>query len=105
MERRWGSDFEFARATVVKRRRRLKNQEFDFVAKTVLNADVVFLLEKIRLECLHNFLYFATIILLERSMCFFCGLGVSKRIISLGLCGLAIHFPVLGQSPKSGEVQ
>ena len=47
----------------MKRRRRIKNQEFDFVVKTVLNIDVVLLLEKIRLECLYNFGYFATIIL------------------------------------------
>ena len=47
--------FEFACATVVKRRRRIKNQEFDFVTKTVLDIDVALLLEKIRLEYLYNF--------------------------------------------------
>ena len=38
-------------------------------------------------------------------MWFFCGLGVSKWIISLGLCGFAMNFPVLGQAPISGDVQ
>ena len=33
IERRWGSAFEFACSTVVKRRCRIKNQEFDFVTK------------------------------------------------------------------------
>ena len=47
---------------------RLKNQEFDFVAKTVLNIDVTSLLEKIRLEYLYNFGYFIPMTLLERSM-------------------------------------
>ena len=73
--------------------------------KTVLNVDVALLLEKFRLECLHNFWYFATMTLLDRSMSFFCGLGVGKRIILLGLCGFAINFPVLGQAPKSDYVQ
>ena len=38
-------------------------------------------------------------------MSFFCGLGVSKWISSLGLCGFAINFLVLGQAPKSDDVQ
>ena len=83
----------------------LKNQEFDFVAKTVLNVDIALLLEKIRSECLYNFWWFDTMTLLEQSICFFCGLGVSKWIISLGLCGFAVNFPVLGTAPKSDEVR
>ena len=43
--------------------------------------------------------------LLERSMYFFCELSVSKWINSLGLCGFAAKFPVLGQGPISDEVQ
>ena len=46
---------------------------FDFVAKMVLNIDVAILLGKIRLECLYNFGYFASMTLLERSMFFFYG--------------------------------
>ena len=38
-------------------------------------------------------------------MCFFCGLDVSMPIISLGLCGFTVSFPVLGQAPISGDVQ
>ena len=49
--RRHDSVVQFARSRVAKRRCRLKNQEFDFVAKTVLNVDVALLLEKFRLEC------------------------------------------------------
>ena len=52
IERGCGSDIQFVRTRVAKRRCRLKNQEFDFVAKTVLNIDVTSLLEKIRLEYL-----------------------------------------------------
>ena len=48
MGQQHGSVIEFGRTIVAKRRCRLKNQEFDFVAKTVLNVDVVLLLEKIR---------------------------------------------------------
>ena len=43
--------------------------------------------------------------LLKRLMWFFCGLGVSKWIIPLGLCGFAVNFPVLGQAPTSVDVQ
>ena len=46
--RRRGSVIQFGRTGVAKRRCRLKNQEFDFVEKTVLNIDVTLLLEKIR---------------------------------------------------------
>ena len=66
--RRLGSVIQFVRTRVAKRRCRLKNQEFDFVAKTALNIDVTLLLEKIRLEYLYNFGYFATMTILERSM-------------------------------------
>ena len=38
-------------------------------------------------------------------MYFFCELGVSKWINSLGLCGCAAKFRVLGQAPISDEVQ
>ena len=38
-------------------------------------------------------------------MYFFCELGVSKQVISLWLCGFAVHFPVLGQAPISDDVQ
>ena len=38
-------------------------------------------------------------------MCFFCGLGVSKWAILWQLCGFATKFPVMGQAPKSDEVQ
>ena len=103
--RSYVSVIEFGRTRVEKRRCRLKNQEFDFVGKTVLTIDVALLLEKFRLEYPYNFRYFATITLLEQSMCFVCGLGVSKRIIVVGLCGFAANFPVLGQAPKSDEVQ
>ena len=37
-------------------------------------------------------------------MCFFCGLGFSNLINSLGLCGFAENFPVLGMAPKTDEV-
>ena len=103
--RRRGSDIQSVRTRVAKRRHPPKNQEFDFVAKTVLNVNIALFLEKIRLECLYNFGYFATMTLLERLMCFFCGLDVSKRILSLGLCGFAVNFPVLGQAPMSDDVQ
>ena len=53
--RRYGIVIEFARTRVAKRRHPPKNREFDFVAKTVLNADVAILLEKFRLEYLYNF--------------------------------------------------
>ena len=43
--------------------------------------------------------------LLERLICFFCELGVSKWIILLGLCEFVENFPVLGQAPISDEVQ
>ena len=105
MGRRRGSIIEFLRARVLKRRYPPKILQSESVAKTVLNIDEALLLENFRLECLYNFRYFATMALLERSMCFFCGLGVSKRIISLELCGFAVYFPVLGQAPISGDVQ
>ena len=73
--------------------------------ETVLKVDMARVLGKMQLECLYNFWYFVTMILLERSICLFCGLGVSKQIFLLGLCGFAVNFPVLGQSPKSGDVQ
>ena len=81
-----------------------KTQEFDFVAKTVLNIDVALLLEKFRLELLHNFSNFSSMPLLERSMSFFCGLGVSKWVVLLVLSRFAINFPVLGKAQKSDEV-
>ena len=68
MGRRRGSVIQFVRTRVAKRHHPPKNQEFDFVAKTVLNVDIALLLKKIRLECLYNFGYLATMILLERSM-------------------------------------
>ena len=83
---RRGSVIQSIRTRIAKRHHPQKSKESDFSAKTVLNIDMTFLLERIRLECLHNFGYFAPMTLLERSMCFFCGLGVSKRIISLDLC-------------------
>ena len=46
--RRRGSVIQFVRRRVAKRRHPPKNQEFDFVAKTVLNVDIALLLEKIR---------------------------------------------------------
>ena len=55
MGRRRGSVIQFGRTRVAKRHSPPKNQELDFVAKTVLNIDVAFLLEKIRLELLYNF--------------------------------------------------
>ena len=103
--RRRGSVIQSVRTRVAKRRHPPKNQEFDFVAKTVLNDYVALLLEKIRLEYLYNFGYFATMTLMERSMWFFCGLGFSKWIILLGLCGFAVNFLVLGQAPTSDDVQ
>ena len=105
VERWCDSVIQFVRTRVAKRRYRLKNQELDSDAKTVLNIDVTLLLEKFRLEYVYNFGYFATMTLLERLMCFFCGLDVSKRIISLGLCGFAVIFQVLGQAPISDDVQ
>ena len=88
---RWcGSVIQFGRTRVAKRHSPSKNQEFGIVAKTVLNIDEALLLENFRLECLYNFRYFATMTLLKQSTCFFCGLGVSKWIISLGLCGFAV---------------
>ena len=66
--RRRGSVIQSVHTRVTKRRHPPKNQEFDFVAKTVLNVDIAILLEKIRLECLYNFGYFATLTILERSM-------------------------------------
>ena len=103
--RRRGSVIQSVRTRVAKRRHPPKNQEFGFLAKTVLNVDIVLLLEKFRLELLYNFCYFATMIILERSMWFLCGLGISKGIISLGLCGFAVNFTVWGQAPISDEVQ
>ena len=66
--RRLGSVIQFVRTRVAKRRCRLKNQEFDFSAKTVLNVDIALLLEKIRSECLYNFWWFDTMTLLEQSI-------------------------------------
>ena len=66
--RRRGSVIQPVRTRVAKCRHPPKNQEFDFVAKTVLNVDIALLLGKIRLECLCNFGYFATMTLIERSM-------------------------------------
>ena len=63
---RRATDIQSARTRIAKRRHPPKNQEFDFLAKTVLNVDIAVLLEKIRLECLYNFGYFATMILLEQ---------------------------------------
>ena len=82
-----------------------KNSTIRFRLKTGPQCQCGLVARKIRLKLLHNFGYFATMILLERSMCFFCGLGVSKRIIPLGLCGIAVKFQVLGQAPISGDVQ
>ena len=82
-----------------------KKQESNFAAKPVLKDDVALLLEKIRIECIYKFWYFATMALMERPMCFFCGSSVSKWIIFLGLCGFAINFPTLGQVPKSDYVR
>ena len=61
--------------------------------------------EPSRYEAHNNFWYFATLMLLERSMCFFCGLGISKQIILWVLCGFAIVFPVMRWPPKPDEVQ
>ena len=55
MGQQHGSVIEFGRTTVAKRRPPPKNQECDFVSKTVLNIDVARLLEKFRLEYLYNF--------------------------------------------------
>ena len=55
IERGCDSVIQFVRTRVAKRRCRFKNQEFEFVAKTVLNIDMALLLEKIRLEYLYNF--------------------------------------------------
>ena len=103
--RRRATVVQSVRTRVAKCRPSPKNQEFDFVAKTVININMMLLLEKFRWECLHNFGYFATTTLLEQSMYFFCGLGVSMWIISLGLCGFPGNFPVLGQAPTSDDVQ
>ena len=53
--RRRGSVIQPVRTRVAKCRHPPKNQEFDFVAKTVLNVNIALFLEKIRLECLYNF--------------------------------------------------
>ena len=46
--RRRGSVIQSVRKIVAKCRHPPKNQEFDFVAKTVLNVDMALLLEKFR---------------------------------------------------------
>ena len=46
MGRRHGIVIEFGRTRVAKRRHPPKNREFEFVAKTVLNADVAMLLAR-----------------------------------------------------------
>ena len=55
VERQYGSGFEFAYATVMKRQCRLKNLQSEFAAKTARNINVALLLGKIRLEYLYNF--------------------------------------------------
>ena len=45
---RGGKMHKNAESGVAKRRHPPKNQEFDFVAKTVLNVDIALLLEKLR---------------------------------------------------------
>ena len=44
-------------------------------------------------------------IVLERSMWFFDGLGLGNPTILCKLYGFAANFPVLGQVPQSDEVQ
>ena len=81
--RRRGGVIHSLRTRVAKRRHPPKNLQSDSVSKPVPNADVALLLEKLRLEYLYNFGYFASMTILERLMCFFCGLDVIKRITSL----------------------
>ena len=42
--------------------------------------------------------------LLERTMCFSCGVGVSKWTNLWRRCGFAVNFLMLGQAPKSDEL-
>ena len=105
MRRRRGSVIEFGRIRVAKCPCPAKNIVSDFVAHPVLNIDVTLLLEKIRLKVQLNFWYFATMTQLDRSMCFFCGLGARKRTVLGGLCGSYGIFPVLRWPQKPDEVQ
>ena len=82
-----------------------KNSTIRFLLKTGPQCQCGYRWEPSRYEAHNNFWYFLIMTLLERSVCFFCGLGVSKWIILLGLCRFVVNFLVLGQAPKSDEVQ